>query len=52
LSLEKVFAATLQMPKRRKWPLRNFRKHEKGESGVCGTSASMKKEKVVFAELP
>ena len=32
--------------------MRNFRKHEKGESGVCGTSASMKKEKVVFAELP
>ena len=32
--------------------MRNFRKHQKVESGVCGTSASMKKRKVVFAELP
>ena len=31
--------------------MRNFRKHQKVESGVCGTSASMKKRKVVFAEL-
>ena len=46
------FAAFLQTPKSSSRPLRNFRKHEKEESGVCGTSASMKKEKVVFAELP
>ena len=47
-----VFAELPQASKSRKWCLRNFRKHQKVESGVCGTSASMKKRKVVFAELP
>ena len=32
--------------------LRNFRKHQNGENGVCGTSASIKMEKMAFAELP
>jgi len=45
------FAAFLQTPKSSSRPLRNFRKHEKEESGVCGTSASMKKRKVAFAGL-
>ena len=31
--------------------MQNFCKRQKGENGPCGTSASMKKEKVVFAEL-
>ena len=31
--------------------MRNFRKHKKGESGVCRTSASVKKEKMAFAGL-
>ena len=42
----------LQTPKSSSRPLRNFRKRQNGESGVCGTSASIQKEKVAFAELP
>jgi len=51
LPLEKVFAAFLQTPKSSSRPLRNFRKHEKEESGVCGTSANVKMEKTALAEL-
>ena len=32
--------------------LRNFRKRQNGENGPCGTSASIKMEKMAFAELP
>ena len=32
--------------------LRNFRKRQNGENGVCGTSASIKMEKIALAELP
>ena len=45
-------AELLQASHRGKWHLRDFRKRQKGESGVCGTSASIKKEKMAFAELP
>ena len=46
-----VFAELPQAWKRGKWCLRNFRKHEKEESGVCGTSANVKMEKTALAEL-
>ncbi len=32
--------------------LRNFRKHQNGENGVCGTSASIKMEEMALAGLP
>ena len=32
--------------------LRDFRKRQNGENDVCGTSASVKMEKMAFAELP
>ena len=32
--------------------LRSFRKHQNGENGLCGTSASVKMEKMAFAGLP
>ena len=41
-----------QTPKSSPEHLRNFRKHEKEESGVCGTSASVKMEEMALAELP
>ena len=41
-----------QASKREKWPLRNFRKRQNGENGLCGTSASVKMEKMAFAGLP
>ena len=51
LRLFVAFAELPQVSKWRKWPLRNFRKHQNGENGVCGTSASIKMEKMAFAEL-
>ena len=47
-----MLATVLQTPKSFPKHLRDFRKHPKGESGVCGTSASVQKEKIAFAELP
>ena len=41
-----------QASKWRKWPLRNFRKHQNGENGSCGTSASVKMGKMALAKLP
>ena len=46
-----ALAELLQTPKRRKWPLQNFCKRQKGENGLCRASASAKKEKMAFAEL-
>ena len=43
-----AFAELPQASKRRKWRLRNFRKHQKVESGVCGTSAKAD----LFSETP
>ena len=51
----RLFVALAELPqasKWRKWRLRNFRKHQNGENGVCGTSASIKMEKMALAELP
>ena len=52
LRLFVAFAELPQVSKWRKWPLRNFRKHQNGENGVCGTSASIKMGKMALAELP
>jgi len=52
LHLFVAFAELPQASKREKWSLRNFRKHQNGENGVCGTSASIKMEKMALAELP
>ena len=52
---KKFFVAFAELPqasKWRKWPLRNFRKHQNGENGSCGTSASVKMGKMAFAGLP
>jgi len=35
-----------------KWRLRNFRKRQNGENGLCGTSASIKMEEMALAGLP
>ena len=48
---ETAFAELLQAPKRRKWPLQDFCKRQKGENGFCRTSANVKMEKMAFAEL-
>ena len=51
--MEKMaFAELPQASKWEKWPLRNFRKHQNGENGLCGTSASIKMEEMALAELP
>ena len=42
----------LQMLRRAFWCLRNFRKRFKELFGVCGTSASVSKSFLAFAELP
>ena len=52
LRLFVAFAELPQVSKWRKWPLRNFRKHQNGENGVCGTSASIKMEEMALAEFP
>ena len=52
LRLFVAFAELPQASKWRKWPLRNFRKHQNGENSVCGTSASVKKFSVGLAGLP
>ena len=52
LRLFVAFAELPQVSKWGKWRLRDFRKHQNGENGSCGTPASMKKGKMVFAELP
>ena len=52
LRLFVAFAELPQASKWRKWPMRNFRKHQNGENGPCGTSASIKMEKMAFAGLP
>ena len=44
-------AGLLQASKWRKWLLQDFCKRQKGENGLCRTSASVKKEKMAFAEL-
>ena len=46
-----MLAGLLQTSKWRKRPLQNFCKRQKGENGFCRTSASVKKEKIAFAEL-
>ena len=48
---ETAFAELLQAPKRRKWPLQNFCKRQKGGNGLCRTSANVKMEETAFAEL-
>ncbi len=47
-----AFAELPQASKWGKWPLRNFRKHQNGGNGLCGTSASIKMEEMALAELP
>ena len=49
---EMAFAELPQASKWKKWPLRDFRKHQNGGNGPCGTSASIKMEKMALAELP
>ena len=46
-----ALAELLQTPKRRKRPLQNFCKRQKGENGFCRTSANVKMEKTALAEL-
>ena len=51
--MEKIaFAELPQASKWRKWRLRNFRKHQNGENGPCGTPTSIEMEKMALAELP
>ena len=47
-----MLATVLQTPDSFSWLLRNFRKHQNGKNGPCGTSASVKTGKLAFAELP
>ncbi|ETK01386.1 hypothetical protein N425_09870 [Tannerella sp. oral taxon BU063 isolate Cell 2] len=49
---EMALAELPQASKWRKWPLRDFRKHQNGENGVCGTSASIKMEEMALAGFP
>ena len=47
-----MLATVLQTPDSFSWLLRNFRKHQNGKNGPCGTSASIKMEKMALAGLP
>ena len=51
MPLEKVFAELLQTSKWRKRPLQDFCKRQKGENGLCRTSANVKMEETALAEL-